>query len=333
MNTISRKSAGFTLVELLVVIAIIGVLVGLLLPAVQAAREAARRMQCSNNLKQIGLALHNYHDAHKQFCPGIVQQAADPDYVPAGNNLISNTESWAWGAFLLPYIEQGNLYEQAGVGRGDLLQRYVTTLALTPIATYRCPSDNGPPVRTNAAAGFTIRFGQWATSNYKGNCGHANCGIDGSTGVFWRAGFANGGSGSFVQHKIGIRNLSDGTSNTILVGEIAWVRGVWRHQAAVWAGCVQGQQGNCVDDVLASGRAALNHQVGTPPGNGDQMAESFSSQHTGGAQFVMGDGSVRFISQNIDYNNGGNPSNGSAADSTYEFLLHREDGQVIANAE
>ncbi len=117
-----------------------------------------------------------------------------------------------------------------------------------------------------------------------------------------------------------------------MIGEIAWVRGQWRYQAAVWAGCIQGQQGNCVDDVLASGRAAINHQAPPAPGNGDQMAESFSSHHTGGVNFVFGDGSVRFVSQNIDYITNG-PSNGSAADSAYEYLLHREDGQVVANFE
>jgi len=113
---------GFTLVELLVVIAIIGILVGLLLPAVQAAREAARRMQCSNNLKQIGLSLHNYHDAHKRFPPGVVQQQADPQFVPNAGNVNPPIESWGWGAFLLPFMEQGNLYSQAGIGQGTKLQ-------------------------------------------------------------------------------------------------------------------------------------------------------------------------------------------------------------------
>ncbi len=322
-----KTGFGFTLVELLVVIAIIGVLVGLLLPAVQSAREAARRMQCTNNLKQMGLAMHNYHDVHKQFCPGVVQQHADPHYQPAGNNVVTNVESWAWGAFLLPYVEQGNLYDQAGVGRGELLERMVN-FANTPLSVYRCPSDNGPPIRTTTA--FATRYAPWALSNYKGNCSHAGCGIDGSTGVFWRAGFSNSGTGVAVPYKIGIRNLTDGTTNTILIGEIAWMRGQYRHQAAVWAGCMQGQQGNCVDDVLASGRAAINHTASGIPGNGDQMAESFSSNHTGGANFVFGDGSVRFISQNIDYVTNG-PSNSSAIDSTYERLLGRDDGQVIGD--
>src|SRR5690606_23802634 len=116
------------------------------LPAVQAAREAARRMQCSNNLKQMGLAMHNYHDARKVFPPGLSIQTADPQWSAAGNDL--HVESWAWGAFLLPYIEQSALYDQMGVGKGQLLETIAATtnLALTPLTVYRCPSDSGPSI-------------------------------------------------------------------------------------------------------------------------------------------------------------------------------------------
>jgi prepilin-type processing-associated H-X9-DG protein len=274
----------------------------------------------------MGLAFHNYHDVYHRLPPGIIQQQADPEFVIGGTaaNTNNNTESWAWGAFLLPFIEQNALYEQAGIGRGQLLQN-VTNLASIPIGVYRCPSDTGPPVRVNV--GFTVRFAPWAKSNYKANCAHGGCGISGSSGVFWRSNApGEGGTPSNMR----LADLADGTTSTILVGEIAWIRrmsgGVQlRHQAAVWAGCVQGQQGNCVDDVLASGRAAINHLNN----NGDELAESFSSLHAGGgAQFVFGDGSVQFLSQTVDYITNA-PSNSSPVDSVYERLLARSDGQQV----
>jgi prepilin-type N-terminal cleavage/methylation domain-containing protein/prepilin-type processing-associated H-X9-DG protein len=317
---------GFTLVELLVVIAIIGVLVALLLPAVQSAREAARRMQCQSNLKQMGIALHNYESSHKRFPPGCIQQGADPQFAAGATaaNTINDTESWAWGAFLLPYIEQQALYDQAGIGRGELLQK-VVNLASTPISSYRCPSDGrAPKVRTSV--GFTVRFAPWATSNYKANCGHSGCGVSGSDGIFWRSNAPGEGG---TPSDVGFRQIEDGTSNTIALGEIAWIRAVsggvqLRHQAAVWAGCIQGQQGNCVDDIFATGRAAINHLTN----NADQLAESFSSMHPGGASFVFADGSVRYLSDNVDYVTDG-PSNASPVDSTYERVLARNDGQAV----
>ena len=324
-----KRMPGFTLVELLVVIAIIGILVGLLLPAVQAAREAARRMQCSNNLKQLGLALHNYHDAHRKFPPGIVQQQADLQFVAGATatNTNNNTESWACGAFLLPYIEQGNLYNSAGIGSGGKLESVLTTYAITPIQTYRCPSDTAPPVRL-PSTGVSVRYGQWGTSNYKANCGAGNCGISGSTGLFWRANAPGEGG---TPSNLGIGQITDGTSNTIALGEIAWIRTMSNgtmliHGAATWAGCLQGQQGNCVDDVLASGRTPINYQADN---NRDRLAESFSSLHVGGAHFVLCDGSVHFVSQNIEYITN-DLNNSSPVDSAYERLLARADGQVVS---
>jgi prepilin-type processing-associated H-X9-DG protein len=190
---------------------------------------------------------------------------------------------------------------------------------------YRCPSDGRAP-KVRMGIGFSVRFGPWGLSNYKANCSHAGCGINGSDGLFWRSNWPGEGG---TPSDIGFRQIDDGTSNTIAIGEICWIRvanGVQlRHQASAWAGCVQGQQGNCVDDVFASGRAAINHLTN----NADQLAESFSSLHSsGGASFVFADGSVHFLSQNIDYIVDG-PSNASPVDSAYERLLARNDGQTV----
>ncbi len=312
----------FTLIELLVVIAIIAILIALLLPAVQQAREAARRSQCKNNLKQIGLALQNYHDTHRTFPPGVVLQRADNDFIGDGSNGTHSVESWGWAAFLLPQIEQTALYNQGNIGTGGKLESAITTVAMTPIPAFRCPSDNGPSIRNGAPQA------RWATSNYKGNCGHRNCAFHTNSGGKIQPiaimGSSDYGGLFSTDSKREIKDITDGTSNTIIVGEIAWMRGTVTHYAAAWAGCLQGEQGNCADDVVASGRAPIN----TQSTSGDIRAESFSSLHTGGAHFVFADGSVHFISENIQYITNGD-TNSSPVDSTYERLLSRFDGQVL----
>ena len=141
--------SGFTLVELLVVIAIIGILVGLLLPAVQAAREAARRMQCSNNLKQMGLAMQTYHDTHKTFPSGYTVDLIAPAQIGTTSMMsLVNQSHWSWGAFILPFIEQSNLYNNLGVGSRTLHSNLTNAAGLAALAdsaaTFVCPSDPGP---------------------------------------------------------------------------------------------------------------------------------------------------------------------------------------------
>lgn len=212
----NRNRAGFTLVELLVVIAIIGILVALLLPAVQAAREAARRMQCSNNLKQIGIALHNYHDTYKSLPAGWLTKRSAP------NTCLPNENNWHWGALILPFVEQLPLHDKLQVGNITLTQagNNATILAAmqSPVPGYRCPSDIAPDVNTanrkkwdtyNTAGGKTQ-----ATSNYVGNNSSWALEFDGQLPRT---------AGVFVQdQKIAFRDVIDGTSNVVAVGERRW---------------------------------------------------------------------------------------------------------------
>ena len=195
------RRAGFTLIELLVVIAIITILVSLLLPGVQQSREAARRTQCANHLKQIGIALHNYHGSHSTFPPGWVDQ--NQGYVA----------NWGWLAYLLPQLEQSALYSGLSVGElslGQALtipehqQRMKTVLPL-----FRCPSDSGPDLNNiTPLISDDLRAVDVATANYVGSNGGGNWSEgDELLGVFGR------------NSNIEFRDITDGTSNTIVVGE------------------------------------------------------------------------------------------------------------------
>ncbi|WP_437205166.1 DUF1559 family PulG-like putative transporter [Planctomicrobium sp. SH664] len=313
---------GFTLIELLVVIAIIAVLISLLLPAVQQAREAARRSQCKNNLKQIGLGLHNYHDVHNSFPPGWIQMKGDPMYSAAtvsnGGHMMADSnyklKCWGWPAFILPYLDQSAIYNSTiGAGRWLDLEVGADGMALKPLSVYRCPSDSAPEVR----AGANI-FLAAATSNYAGNSSHRTFNqaeiLDGSannvTGLFW------------CSSNVRLRDITDGASNTIAVGEAAFEHNNETWAAKVWAGCERGTGIQCTDDILATGRAGIN----TALTGVDERRECYNSKHIGGAQFLFADGSVHFVSENIELKFSG-ARNSSAADSTYEYLLNRHDGR------
>ncbi|HWL07185.1 MAG TPA: DUF1559 domain-containing protein [Planctomicrobium sp.] len=325
-----RRTA-FTLIELLVVVAIIAILVALLLPAVQQARESARRTQCKSNLKQIGLALVNYHDVHNAFPPGWVQMKSATNYntslgaiSPDGANVDGFTStgflhystqtdlvSWGWPAFLLPYVDQISLYQQT-IGQNVRLEDVDGTgeIAQTPLSIYRCPSDSGAPKIRNAGG----RALNTAISNYAGNLGHrqVNTGDIGgrsgqTTGLFW------GNS------RVRIRDITDGASNTIIVGEAAYQHGSTVWGAKAWAGAKRGANPDGIRDLLCTGRQAMN----AANASGSEIPETFNSHHTAGAHFVLGDGSVRFISEHIHY------ISGNTLSSTYKYLLNREDGQVV----
>jgi len=201
----ARTKRGFTLIELLVVIAIIAVLVALLLPAVQQAREAARRSSCKNNLKQIGLALHNYHDTHTALPPGYVVQ-------------IDFRSSWGWSSYLLPFLDQAPLYQQLDVGSQPLATALTNAnlldLMQKPISGFRCPSDTSPEVNNE----HTLRDvndveQEVASSNYLGV----------HDGDYWSNVTGEQHQGTFFANtNRSFRDYTDGLSNTIVVGERNW---------------------------------------------------------------------------------------------------------------
>jgi len=334
------RKRGFTLIELLVVIAIIAILVALLLPAVQQAREAARRSQCKNNLKQIGLALHNYHDTHSCFPPMRCQK-----YV--GTNL-SGT-AWSWGTFILPYVEQAALYESLDVGSaslwGALSDANKRPLLQTPLSVFRCPSDIGPILNNLRPFEFATPALLSTTSNYIVNSSGGVILADehnNSTATPIFAGFIQG------QKRVLFRDITDGLSNTIAVGERAWQYraqdGIRFAKAALVFG-ISREGGNPVagvnsSDVAAAGFYKIN-LVGTDQSDSATAVPNYTtfergergyiSYHAGGANFLMADGSVRFVSESIDgnFNSRGVTTTLNIVDTTWERVLSRADGQVI----
>lgn len=320
MTQTLRKRQGFTLVELLVVIAIIGVLIALLLPAVQQAREAARRMHCSNNLKQLGLALHNYVDSHGKL------PASSSNYGGCAGTPLDGQIRNAHGLVsLLPYIEQVNLYDQfnhkeaystsssatyqraTGTLMGDPITNGNAALAGTEVAAFLCPSDNNPAKGrlTGSAYGPGGSFSGAATNyDFIVYCytEYATCNAYATSASATRRMF-----GSDVNTKLG--DVVDGLSNTFMMGETTkyHVNGAafaWSYRAWVMTG---------VDPYYNGTNGGINiwHQPTvaatweSPPfipvrGRARSWWVSAASLHPGGAHFVMGDGSVQFIPETID---------------------------------
>jgi len=318
-----RRSA-FTLVELLVVIAIIGILIALLLPAVQAAREAARRMQCTNNLKQIGLALHNYHDTFKCFPPGIMEEAEKVNGIPNGDtpSWAQNQAAWGWMAFLLPYIEQKPLQDQLDIG-GRTLELVInnatdSVLVQTPIESLICPSGRCLPINDghllNPDSGSPIRAG---TSSYPG-----------CAGTNWWNGFLPRRAQGHATQKPCTRFslISDGTSNVFAVGERRW-----GNNAAIWPGVDSfgDGSGGYEDQNYVLGQADIKPN---PPTG---AARNFTSEHPDGCNFCLVDGSVRFINEAIDSHQDSDGdydpdvapgAAGYTPPGTYQLMARRDDG-------
>ncbi len=324
-----RLQRGFTLIELLVVIAIIGVLVALLLPAVQEAREAARRTQCKNNLKQIGLALHNYHDLYNTFPPGCGLSSQSPDaHYSVDLTTANRAAAYGWATYILPELDQLNRFNQLNVNGLELcllLQKpTLRPLAQQSIPVYLCPSDSALP-QLNTGRMFTNAiFGNIAvgSANYVGVEGtrwsHGVDWIENQTdpyGILWPA--------SHVK----ISDVIDGTSNTFIVGERNWT-----NLAAVWIG-TRNYTGNGDDGLrqilgITNWKINLsNSKTATPTSN-----RAFHSNHTGGTQFLLADGTVRFISESIYFDNTlADPTNHASMLGLYNRLGMRNDGNPIGD--
>jgi prepilin-type N-terminal cleavage/methylation domain-containing protein len=328
------RARGFTLIELLVVIAIIAILIALLLPAVQQAREAARRTQCKNNLHNIGLAIHNYHDAYNAFPPGYNVVIAPP-------LLDHNTKS----AFerLLPYLDQAPLFNQIdqGVpmmmgppGYNATIQQNNTNLAATVLPVFLCPSSVGLVLDDYLYPAGAFGFGfpaanctfRAARTDYCGTTGvrgtYANLAYSGNAAGDREGCILPGGTGGSTSR---IRDLLDGTSNTIMIGERTGGRKLyWKNKEATgipgqtiieqtnggaWADALVFEhwlQGALYDGTGNGGPCSMCTNI---RGNG------FHSFHTGGNHFLLGDGAVRFISENV-------------AAYTFAGLITRKKGEI-----
>ncbi|GAA4427038.1 DUF1559 domain-containing protein [Bremerella cremea] len=333
-----QSRRGFTLVELLVVIAIIGVLIALLLPAVQQAREAARRMQCTNNLKQQTLGLHGFHDTFGNFPAGYGYN----DRSKAGRYI----KAWAWGARILPFIEEKNLYDQLQVGSREFDEVLPGTNSAswpadmvaairTPVSTYLCPSDPDPNL-INESASFSHSGGPASTKPARSNY----AGVYGIYQSHWdtnpQTQEPREKHGMMVaQYGTKLRDVTDGTSNTFILGE----RGT-SHNAAYWVGVGGVQDEENWSTAKVVGRASLLKLNG-PLNSSLRYYSIFSSFHPGGANFSCADGSVKFIPDTIDFNRGLTYSGDAVNSSTlwkdidkntlgvYQKLGCRDDGAVL----
>jgi prepilin-type N-terminal cleavage/methylation domain-containing protein len=281
----SSQRVAFTLIELLVVIAIIAILIGLLLPAVQKVREAAARMSCTNNLKQIGLGLHNYHDANQVFPPGFTAIAGPGGDVSPG---------WGWSFYILPYIEQDNLFKQANQSQSVT----ASPVLRQKVKTYSCPSDIQTELFQVYGPGGVQLSGVMAAP-----CSYAAFVGGDETEV--TTGDDNGRfHGCFYRNsKTRITDITDGTSHTALVAERAC--GITQ---GTWAGALPGARmrlgqknpayplnPNMDFDPDLFGLLHANVINATNDQSNDGGTDDPSSFHTGGANHVFGDGSVRFI--------------------------------------
>ena len=294
-SRVSRSA--FTLIELLVVIAIIAILVALLLPAVQQAREAARRSSCKNNLKQIGLAMQNYHDVHSTFPPGYVRRAGSDPRQP-------NT---GWGVYILPQLEQAALYDLIDTESNGFSVDWNTDnqalfeVARSVVNPYMCPSDPSDGINQDWVINNSLTGDKKVgKSNYQANKPLFD-----------------------LNSKLKMRDITDGTSNTFFIGEKTSQNGF---RAGIWMGAHKwGSDPTHYTDESIFGRAigatgGVDYRInGDGTGAADpnpHLKNNFSSTHQGGAQFVFADGSVHFLSENL-------------SKEVYEALATPSGGEVV----
>jgi prepilin-type N-terminal cleavage/methylation domain-containing protein len=313
---IGRRSRGFTLIELLVVIAIIGVLIALLLPAVQAAREAARRAQCTNNFKQLGIAMHNYHDVNNAL--------------PIGRQ---DNPRRTWALSILPFIEQGNLYGAVNFSQ-PFYERENTTVIRSTIAAYQCPSDT-PSIQEPDTAyprgkgNVAVNWGN-ATFSQESGVDRPDNGPAGGKVRFSSAPFTTNKSS-------GLRDFTDGTSGTIMIGETivgqnrsGGTAGSYDHRGDIfnddWNCCmfmaytapnskIPDQMGS---DVFCGAPSLRNPPCNSTPTGSGNIFNAARSRHPGGACILWGDASVKFIKDSVNL-------------ATWQALSTTSGGEVVSS--
>lgn len=318
-----HRHRGFTLVELLVVIAIIGLLVALLLPAVQAAREAARRMQCTNHLKQLMLAMHNYHDVLLQFPPSYVSQSGGGGLNGSPNTTTRDAgPGWAWGALILPYIEQQNLHGQFDFKR-PCWDPANANAAKTQLPFMLCPSASGDRLAMKVASASGTELARFGRAHYVCNVGqeepwgHA---VDDLSNIADGPLFRNGA--------ISTADVRDGLSNTVFLGEHHPVL-----SSKTWVGvvpeasvCPSPRFAFSACDLAAtlvnvhSGPASSEVPPAIHPPNSPlcHVCQMYA-EHPGGCNVALGDGSVRFASEYINQNTWAALSSRSMGDLVGEY--------------
>lgn len=291
---------GFTLIELLVVIAILAMLIGLLLPAIQKSRDAASRMNCQGHLKQIGLAILNYHDTAKFFPPGYTST-----FDSNGNDL---GPGWGWNAYLLPYMEEQALFNKINFSL-PIEDPMHATVRSTSLKLLLCPSVDAPksfPVGTRTTLGvLTSILCELASSSYTGNFGVTEPGVDGE-GIFYRS------------SKLCLTDISDGTSHTLLAGERSA-----KYSETTWVGSVTGSKfapptgSPLAFELNEPSNFVLSH-VGEMINGAASPLEinNFSSNHPGVVNYLFVDGHVKSLSSSVDY-------------KTLKALATRDAGEAI----